>query len=539
MNKRINKSCVVLVLLFFVCTMYSQNWSKSFTAGNNDINGNFLGGSEVLQLVGHKKKLYASVGYWEDQNNIWYGGTNNGIGWGQIISLDSPNGQWKEDCYLGSSYLRPEILKQIIFTKDAAGNVLSNPDTVLIAAGFSPNYLTSTVTVKSFTRDDNNNVWKESQIFQGPLSTGDNYSIRDVEVYEDQLTGIEKVYASVGTKGIYTGTYNPTSPGKIDWLSSPEVGPLAIRSLGITTANNTLYFSAGNKLYKRNDGASYSYTIAHDFGDLSTNINSAVGGIRGLTTIKNPNANDEAMLLMWCPDGQSKGVIYRLEPDGSGGFNRFYEAKISSLVESYLPGSSVGYLLGAYNEFYEYVDPISSDTIHLIGFEATINGGGYPSWNGYYSGALFAKRDVNMQYSLEEINGTISSNAAPLVANRCYVKSPFNNHENSIYFGGFDPNNNTATSMAWIYQKDFQTTTTNELSQEKINFRVYPNPANNILNIDLSTNGVVKCEVISILGKTIFSTHFNSGLNIIDLSELTPNFYFVRIGNEIIKFVKK
>lgn len=538
MNKIINKSCVVLVLLFFVCSMYSQNWSKSFTAGNNDLNGNFLGGSEVLQLVGHKKKLYASVGYWEDQNNIWYGGTNNGTGWGQIICLDSPNGQWKEDCYLGSSYLRPEILKQIIFTKDAAGNVLSNPDTVLIAAGFSPNYLTSTVTVKSFTRNDNNNVWKESQIFQGPLSSGDSYSIRDIEVYEDQFTGIEKVYASVGTKGIYTGTYNPTLPGKIDWLSSPEFGPLAIRSLAITTANNTLYFSAGNKLYKRNDGASYSYSIAHDFGDLSSNINSAVGGIRGLTTIKNSNANNQAMLLMWCPDGQSKGVIYRLEPDGSGGFNRFYEAKISSLVESFLPGTSVGYLLGAYNEFYEYVDPITFDTIHLIGFEATISGGGYPTWNGYYRGALFAKRDINMQYSLEEINGSISSNFAPLVANRCYVKSPFNNHENSIYFGGFDPNSNEATNMAWIFKKDFLLNGFSDFNPNKIKFSVHPNPTNNILNINLETDYQVKCELISIVGKTVHTCTIDYGFNFIDISRLSPNIYFIKIENDIIKFIK-
>lgn len=48
---------------------------------------------------------------------------------------------------------------------------------------------------------------------------------------------------------------------------------------------------------------------------------SAVGGIRGLTTINNPGNSNEAMLMMWCPNGQSRGVIYRLEADGVGGFN--------------------------------------------------------------------------------------------------------------------------------------------------------------------------------------------------------------------------
>ena len=533
-----NKSCLILVLMSFVLFGNSQNWSKSFTAGNTDVNGVFLGGSEVLQLIGHKNKLYASTGYWQDQNNIWYGGTNSNIGWGQIISLDSPNGQWKEDFNLGSSYLRPEVLKQIIFTKSASGNSLPTPDTLLLTAGYSTNYLTSVVTVKSFVRDDINNVWKASQIVQGGFPAGENYSIRDVEVYTDQLTGLERVYASVGTKGIFVGTYNPSSPGKIDWVSIPEMGPIGIRSLGIATANNTMYFSSGNKLYKRNDGSTVTYSVAHDFSDLSATINSAVGGIRGLTTIQNPNANDEALLMMWCPNGQSNGVIYRLEADGQAGFNRFYETKVSMLVENFLLGCSVNYLLGAYNEFYEYINPITNDTIHLIGFEADISGGGYPTWNGYYSGALFAKRDVNMQYSLEEINGSISSNVAPLVSNRCYVKSPFINEPDVMYYGGFDPNGNASTNMAWIFKKDFLVNGVNHLNHDKIKFSVHPNPANNVLNINLETDYRVKCEVISIIGKTVRSCTIDFGLNFIDVSGLSPNIYFIKIDNDIIKFIK-
>ncbi|MDB4090740.1 hypothetical protein N9528_00240 [Crocinitomicaceae bacterium] len=33
--------------------------------------------------------LFASVGYWEDEDNIWYGGYNNNIGWEQINRLDT------------------------------------------------------------------------------------------------------------------------------------------------------------------------------------------------------------------------------------------------------------------------------------------------------------------------------------------------------------------------------------------------------------------------------------------------------------------
>ena len=461
------KKLILIIFLIFgaFSSIQAQVWVKSFTSGGYDLNNQLLGGSEVLQLISHKKILFASVGYWQDDNNIWYGGSNNSIGWGQINSLDNPSANWKEDLFLGGNYLRPEILKQIIFTKDQFGNALSSPDTVLICAGYSPNYITSQVKVKSFVRNDLNGTWGESQIVQGSFPAGGNYSIRDIEMYVDKLTGFEYVFATVGTQGIYKGKYNPANPGKIDWISTAEFGPLSIRPLGIEIANGKLYFSSGSKLYRRIDGFSPIYVIDHDFSDLGSIINEDVGGIRGLTTIDNANGSDEAFLLMWCPNGQSQGVIYRLEPN-SGGFNRIYETKISLLVENYLVGSSVSYLLGAYNEFYEYTDPLTNDTYHIIGFESSISSGSYPTWNGYYSGALFAKRDNNMQYTLEEVNGTIGMNDKALVAIRCYVKSPFNSDE-SIYFGGFDPNGNISTNMAWIYKKTYQNTSVSEIPTTK------------------------------------------------------------------------
>ena len=95
MNKihemKINFSILIIVLTLLIGlnkTSNAQVWSKSFTAGSVDLNGKLLGGSEVLQLIGHKNKLFASIGYWQDENNIWYGGNDFSIGWGQIIRLD-------------------------------------------------------------------------------------------------------------------------------------------------------------------------------------------------------------------------------------------------------------------------------------------------------------------------------------------------------------------------------------------------------------------------------------------------------------------
>jgi hypothetical protein len=534
MNRLI--TIVTFLLIGFYYTSTAQTWQKSFSAGNTDINGEFMGGSEVLNLVGHKKKLFASVGYWEDETNIWYGGSNPNLGWGQIICLETANGSWNEDLDMSANHLRPEILKQVIFTLDSLGNPLTSPDTLLIAAAYSPNYFTSTVSARTFTRNDSNGTWEQSLIYQGGLPAGENYSIRDMQVFTDQITGVEKLYITVGTKGIFAGIYDPNTTGKIQWNETPEFGPVNIRPLGITSANNTLYFSSGNKLYKRNDGIIPTYSVAHDFSDLNPNVNSAVGGIRGLTTISNPGGNDEALLLMWCPNGQSQGVIYHLEPDDNEGFNRIYEAKISQVVEEYLPSTNVSYLLGAYNEFYEIEDPITKETYHIIGIEASISGGNYPIWNGFYKGGMFVKRDNDMQYTLEEIDGFIGTNDTALVANRCYVKSPFDD-ENAIYFGGFDPNGFTSTNMAWIYKKEWQSNSVDMSPSEKSEILAYPCPTSDYLHVEINSNRFDHYKIISLFGETSKSGIVSQGKQIIDVSKLPSNIYILRIGNKTIKLL--
>jgi len=226
---------------------------------------------------------------------------------------------------------------------------------------------------------------------------------------------------------------------------------------------------------------------------------------------------------MWCPGGQSQGTIYRLEPDGAGGFNRIYETKLSVLIAGFLVGSNASYVLGAYNEFYEYIDPTSNDT--------------HPIWNGYYKGALFAKRDSNGQYSIEEINGTIGANNTALVANRCYVASPFPG-ESAVYFGGFDPNSNSSTNMAWVYKKDYQVNEIDDLTKHENNFVIYPNPSSNELFIESENLEGYEFNIINLLGKKVASGCINGQTETVDISSLPQNVYILRIANEAVEFVK-
>ena len=45
--------------------------------------------------------------------------------------------------------------------------------------------------------------------------------------------------------------------------------------------------------------------------------------------------------------------------------------------------------------------------------------------------------------------------------------------------------------MAWIFKKDYQTTSINILDDQKVNINIYPIPAVNYLNVELETNTCV------------------------------------------------
>ena len=151
---------------------------------------------------------------------------------------------------------------------------------------------------------------------------------------------------------------------------------------------------------------------------------------------------------------------------------------------------------------------------------------------------MFAKRDSIGQYSIEEINGTIGSNDTALVANRCYVTSPFQG-ESAIYFGGFDPNSNTSTNMAWVFKRDYlNTAAVDDVVLNENKFTIYPNPAINQIFIESEIPGDFEFSIINILGKEEVSGKINGKNNLVDISSIPPNVYILRVANESYKFIK-
>jgi hypothetical protein len=454
----ITKFTGILLICLASVSVHADEWEKSFTAGQRDANGRYMGGSETLHLVGHAGKLYAAVGYWFDERNIFYGGDDPRTGWAQILRLDSPNGEWQVDLDMGGRHLRPETLKEITLTTDGQGALLDKPITLLVALAFSIDR--EKTLAHSFTRNDLTGEWVKSVIFSGPKIKGGN-SMRDIRVHRDTVTGIERIFATVGRNGIFSGVYDPNEPGFIKWDSTPEMGPVDTRPLAIIKANGSLLFSAGRLIYQRIDGERPSYRIVHDMSDLAATVNGPLGGIRGLTAVPNPNGPGDALLFAWNSSITDRGVVYRLEPDTSGGYSRHKEVTIADLTSDYLGGTPVNFVIAAYNEFLAVPGADKGETEYLVGFESVI---GLKNKHPVkvinksegkvrlYRGAMYAIRDADLKYRIEEVNGRIQADDRPLVAPRCYVRSPFEG-EDAIYFGGHDGNGFKSTNMAWIYKK--------------------------------------------------------------------------------------
>jgi polyhydroxybutyrate depolymerase len=78
----------------------------------------------------------------------------------------------------------------------------------------------------------------------------------------------------------------------------------------------------------------------------------------------------------------------------------------------------------------------------------------------------------------------------------------------------------------------------NENNRQAMDYKVFPNPFNQELTIEVKSAEASDFEVYNIIGKLVLSGKLNSLTNTIDLSSLDPNVYILKIKNQSIKLVK-
>ena len=425
-------------------------WVRDFRPGARDVNGEFLGGSEVHHLVGHKGKLYAATGYWMDENNPYYSQGKNKQ-WAQVLVKDGRDSPWREELDTGDEkgVLRPEILKSVVFRRP-------DPDVNLL---FLATYRTDRENyyVDVQVRNDRTGEWTRTTPYQG-RKTRDSHdvSVRSLRVYTDRVTGEERIYLTIGAKGVLSGVLDAKADGWIHWHPFEPV-PFTNRALAICEANGALTVGAGDGIWRRTDGPNPTWTEIQHFRDLVDRpVDPAIGGIRGMTTIRNPNGPGHSLILFWTNADAvgARGSIYRFDPDGRGGYTRHEDVRLAPVVQRELNATPT-FFLGAYSYFRPLRNPVTGETEHLVGLYLHLKPGGhdYPAWSkkGIYSGGLYAIRNARGEYRIHEVNRRHDGVDTPLTAVRAITPSPFPG-DTDVYFGGHDCANIMSTDYAWVYR---------------------------------------------------------------------------------------
>lgn len=260
-----------------------------------------------------------------------------------------------------------------------------------------------------------------------------------------------------GDIGVFSGTYN-SDTRKIEWLAKPEFpkngNMLEVRPLGMTAANGKLYFSTGGQLYERINGRHPDWRTAFQMGGR---IDVELGGMRGLSTMKNPTGPGESLIFLWIPRGRTRGDIKRL--DGQA-LKEVHETDLRRYANEYFAKDEMRALsiLGGYNRFLPVKDPKTGQIVHLVGFQQVVNAKDEKLKHyKYYKGAPYCIRWNDKKYTVHCVNGKWSEGKPILVAPRAYAQSPFPSEKDVIYFGGYDSNFEEATDMAWIFKADLKT----------------------------------------------------------------------------------
>ena len=427
-----------------------SGWTQSYKAGHADSNGKYAGGSEIMHLAGHKGKLYAFNGYWTDANFPKQSA--------QVLRLDSAGGTWQVDLETNSTglmHMKGNILKSVTFKTDKNGKKIDVTLLVAASQAFGVNKQRHGA-VSVFVRNDATGKWSHS--IQQPGVIGKIRRVpRDVEVYHDSKTRVDRIFLLVGDPGIVSGVYNAKTKS-IEWGGKPEHpsdgSTFPARPLGITEANGKLYFSVAGGIFVRTNGSKPTWSQVYA---IPGRVNTDVGGIRGLSTIANPIGPGESIIFVWTPSGACRGDIKRL--DGPQ-LKPADETTLRALFDTVFKksGAHARFSLGGYNRFFPVKDPRTGKTVHLVGFEQRIiTKDESIKWNHYYKGALYGVRRGSKDYTTMDVNGRWDKSKPVLVAPRAFANSPFTGEENVIYFGGHDANFNKSTDMAWIFKADAKT----------------------------------------------------------------------------------
>ncbi len=545
---RILNYIIVFVLLLLWTSTYAQVQIKSdnkldWKASGFDVAGNFMGGSEIMNIVSYKGKLYAGNGFFQDgsvdYNASYYKGAH-------VMVKETASSPWKTSHSFGRDYVRIESLNA--FKISIAPGLYQD---ILLASPSDWSTTSLTRTASVFILDDVGNTgWIKSEI-KSFSSSEPGVGARSAIIYKDKITGQEYLFAgiSTGVQGglIFKGKVIQTNPVKFEFDTVAELNQLG-RPSSFAVCNNDLYSLSGlhkdtitgqitGGLYKRIDGEHPSWELVYQWSWNSSSIVVAADEknlARGLTTVKSLKSSGEALILGRASDG----VVERIEPMEA--YKVYTEINLRNYFKTFWGLTSYGALnpcVIAHNRFQKVNN-------YLL-FDVWVEHPDYKTRDTNYSFVMV--RDTTGIYK-----GHISFyDPAHYVApkgrwsgSRTISLSPFaedNVDYPTIYVGGHDAVV-TADSTAWIYKIQLtddlfkqSITSIRNFNYEIDNFSIFPNPVtdgNVMVQYGCAADEKIALGLIDAQGQVVKEWQFDvtQGINKcnLPLHGLQPGIYIIQ-----------
>jgi len=405
---------------------HPRGFRRVYQAGMRDLEGRFMGGTEIMQLVPHGEKLYAVTSTMWDRP-----GDDPAVG-AQILVLDHPEQGWRVE-HMFDARTQRMSLASVRFAVDRRGRALDAPATLLLAG---PSNGQGAIAVSS--RDEASGTWTRQM-----LATSARYtSIRCLASHRDSVTGVDRVFAGTSPNGIYSGAYDPTAPGRVAWDEAPELSQYANRPMAFAVCDGALHAAIKPHLYRRSDGPQPRWEQVYTLPEGVSRISC---GLRGLTTI--PRASGEGECMLAALEGEQARILQIDPRDG-------YRATVDLDVFDFLDrqwGQRPGYAILAYNDMTPVPLPGRPGSALLLGLEATSSGGQHDTHpkDGWRPEGMYLVRYPDRHYQLRQISDPTAQPMPPLVSTRTIAASPFD--RGTLYFGGYDPNSVPTHNTAWVY----------------------------------------------------------------------------------------
>jgi hypothetical protein len=344
-------------------------------------------------------------------------------------------------------------LQSVRFATDRNGAPLPAPVQILLSSSWD-----RTGTDAIFSRDDATGTWTTTILSQDATSPNFLPQVRSIGTHRDRQTGVDRVFAGTDPRGIYSGVYDPSAPGRIAWSAEPEFDPRTTRAdafpgleghLRISSfaeCNGSLFAAVGQQVWQRIDGATPHWQLRYTNPQLFYSQT----GLRGLTAIADP-AGGPAQVLLAAVEGNHARIV-RIDPrDGT----ETTDLDLGALLDRAWH-TRVGYMIAAYNDMAPLRESRGAQVL-VIGLEAYISAASPPSpglvvldpAHRLEGGGWYLVRHADGHYDLHQITGLPESIGGRLIATRTIVASPFAGDPN-VYMGGYDANITAAHNTAWI-----------------------------------------------------------------------------------------